>query len=633
MSNHRIVGIDLGTTNSLVAFMQGDVPVVISGDDGLNLVPSVVALDENDQIIVGNAARKYLIETPERAVYSIKRLMGRGIEDIREELKLFPFRLAEDLQPGEVLRIKLGDKTFTPPEISAFILRQLKRNAERFFAAPVTQAVITVPAYFNDAQRQATKDAGRIAGLEVLRLVNEPTAASLAYGLDQKQNGILAVYDLGGGTFDISILKLHDGIFEVMATNGDTHLGGDDIDNLLITIALDDIQGDLGLDVRRNGEIVQTIRKAVIETKIALSSQPSAKLDIELPGGKRYQREITRQQFEDLIRPILDRTIAPCKQAMKDAGVTPKQIEEVVLVGGSTRIPTVRALVREMFRREPHTDLNPDEVVAVGAAVQAHILSGGSEVTQNMLLLDVTPLSLGIEVAGGVTDKIILRNSTVPASSTQHYTTQIDGQVNVAVHVLQGERELAKDCRSLARFDLKGIPPMPAGLPRIEVKFLIDANGILHVSAREQRSGKEAEIDVQPSYGLTDEQVESMILESFDSAEEDFRQRQVIEARNEAETILSALEKSKKSPAWGQLANGERKQIAKLEKALQEVKPQDDYQKIRRAIDALNQGTMRLAELMMDTAVTTALKGKTMEQVDMGESPETGHPVAKADFE
>ena len=633
MSNHRIVGIDLGTTNSLVAFMQGDVPVVIPGDDGLNLVPSVVALDENDQIIVGNAARKYLIETPERAVYSIKRLMGRGIEDIREELKLFPFRLAEDLQPGEVLRIKLGDKTFTPPEISAFILRQLKRNAERFFAAPVTQAVITVPAYFNDAQRQATKDAGRIAGLEVLRLVNEPTAASLAYGLDQKQNGILAVYDLGGGTFDISILKLHDGIFEVMATNGDTHLGGDDIDNLLITIALDDIQGDLGLDVRRNGEIVQTIRKAVIETKIALSSQPSAKLDIELPGGKRYQREITRQQFEDLIRPILDRTIAPCKQAMKDAGVTPKQIEEVVLVGGSTRIPTVRALVREMFRREPHTDLNPDEVVAVGAAVQAHILSGGSEVTQNMLLLDVTPLSLGIEVAGGVTDKIILRNSTVPASSTQHYTTQIDGQVNVAVHVLQGERELAKDCRSLARFDLKGIPPMPAGLPRIEVKFLIDANGILHVSAREQRSGKEAEIEVQPSYGLTDEQVESMILESFDSAEEDFRQRQVIEARNEAETILSALEKSKKSPAWGQLANGERKQIAKLEKALQEVKPQDDYQKIRRAIDALNQGTMRLAELMMDTAVTTALKGKTMEQVDMGESPETGHPVAKADFE
>src|SRR5436853_1253344 len=312
MSNHRIVGIDLGTTNSLVAFMQADVPVVIPGDDVLNLVPSVVALDENDQIIIGNAARKYLIETPERAVYSIKRLMGRGIEDIREELKLFPFRLAEDRQPAEVLRIKLGATTFTPPEISAFILRQLKRNAERFFAAPITQAVITVPAYFNDAQRQATKDAGRIAGLEVLRLVNEPTAASLAYGLDQKQNGIVAVYDLGGGTFDISILKLHDGIFEVMATNGDTHLGGDDIDNLLITIALDDIQGDLGLDLRRNGQAVQAIRQAVIEAKIALSGWDSTTLDIELPGGTRYRREITRDQYEQLIQPVIDRTVGPC---------------------------------------------------------------------------------------------------------------------------------------------------------------------------------------------------------------------------------------------------------------------------------------------------------------------------------
>ncbi len=551
MNSDRIVGIDLGTTNSLVAFMQGDTPVVIPGEDGLNLVPSVVALDENDQIIVGNAARKYLIETPERAVYSIKRLMGRGIEDIQEELKLFPFRLADDLEAGEVMRIRLGEKTFTPPEISAFVLRQLKRNAERFFNAPVTKAVITVPAYFNDAQRQATKDAGRIAGLEVLRLVNEPTAASLAYGLDKKQNGIVAVYDLGGGTFDVSILKLHDGIFEVIATNGDTHLGGDDIDNLLITIALDDIRGDMGLDVSRNGEAVATIRKAVIEAKIALSSQPSTRLEVELPGGRHYLREITREQFEQLIQPIIDRTAGPCKQALKDAGLKPEQIDEVVLVGGSTRIPKVRALVEEMFQRKAHTDLNPDEVVALGAAVQANILSGGSEATENMLLLDVTPLSLGIEVAGGVTDKIILRNSTIPASATQHYTTQVDGQTNVAIHVLQGERELAKDCRSLARFELKGIPPMPAGIPRVEVKFLIDANGILHVSAREQRSGKEAEIEVQPSYGLTDEQVESMILDSFDSAEEDFRQRQVIEARNEAGTILAALEKGREESRMG----------------------------------------------------------------------------------
>ena len=643
MAIDHIVGIDLGTTNSLVAYMQGDSPVVIPGEDGLNLVPSVVALDENNEIIVGNAARKYLIETPERAVYSVKRLMGRGLEDVQDELKLFPFQLADDLHQGEVLRIKIGERTYTPPEISALVLRQLKRNAERFFGAPVTHAVITVPAYFNDAQRQATKDAGRIAGLNVLRLVNEPTAASLAYGLDKKKHGIVVVYDLGGGTFDISILKLHDGIFEVIATNGDTHLGGDDIDSLLIAIALDDIRGDLGLDfrrhfrndARRSGEAVQRIRKSVIEAKIALSSQPTAKLDVDLPGGKKYQREISLEVFEQMIQPIIDRTVGPCKQALKDAGLKPEQIDEVVLVGGSTRIPKVRSLVQDLFKRVPHTDLNPDEVVALGAAVQANILGGGSDITKEMLLLDVTPLSLGIEVAGGVTDKIILRNSTIPASATQYYTTQVDGQTNVAIHVLQGERELARDCRSLARFDLKGVPPMVAGMPRIEVKFLIDANGILRVSAREQRSGQEAEIDVQPSYGLTDEQVENMLLESFDFAEEDFRQRQVIEARREADTILTALAKGKKNQAWQELSTEERQNAEKLEKALVAVKDNDDYHAIRAGIDALNEATMHLAELMMDTAVSTALKGKAMDEADtdIGEGPQAGHPVAKADFE
>jgi molecular chaperone DnaK len=637
MATDYIVGIDLGTTNSLVAYMQGDSPVVIPGEDGLNLVPSVVALDERNQVVVGNAARRYLIETPERAVYSIKRLMGRGLEDVQDELKLFPFQLADDLNQGEVLRIRIGGRTYTPPEISALILRQLKRNAERFFGAPVTQAVITVPAYFNDAQRQATKDAGRIAGLNVLRLVNEPTAASLAYGLDKKKNGIVAVYDLGGGTFDVSILKLHDGIFEVIATNGDTHLGGDDIDNLLIAIAVDDIRGDLGLDLRKdarhNSEAVARIRKAVIEAKIALSSQPTAKLDVDLPDGKKYQREISVAMFEQMIQPIIDRTVGPCKQALKDAGLKPEQIDEVVLVGGSTRIPKVRRLVQDLFGRVPHTDLNPDEVVALGAAVQANILGGGSEITQDMLLLDVTPLSLGIEVAGGVTDKIILRNSTVPASATQYYTTQVDGQTNVAIHVLQGERELARDCRSLARFDLKGIPPMVAGMPRIEVKFLIDANGILRVSAREQRSGKEAEIDVKPTYGLTDEQVETMLLESYDYAEEDFRQRQVIEARREADTILTALAKGKKNEAWRELSVEERREVESLEHALVAVKEGDDYHAIRSSIDALNQATMRLAELMMDTAVSSALKGKAMDDTDLEEGPQSGHPVAKADFE
>jgi molecular chaperone DnaK len=646
MATERVVGIDLGTTNSLVAHMAPDqqsntaapnsptgaAVAIIPGEDGANLVPSIVALDPSNNIVVGNPARKYLIETSDRAVYSVKRLMGRGIEDVQDELKLFPFRLATDLTPGEVLRIKLGDRDFTPPEISAHILRQLKRNAERFFGAAVKSAVITVPAYFNDAQRQATKDAGRIAGLDVLRLVNEPTAAALAYGLDQKQNGTVAVYDFGGGTFDISILKLHDGIFEVIATNGDTHLGGDDIDNLLIAIALDDIQGDMGLDLRRSGEGVQRVRKAVIDAKIALSSADRTVIEAELPGGKLYQREITREQFEELIRPVIERTMGPSKQAMKDAGITAEQIDEVVLVGGSTRIPLVRQLVRNLFKREPHSDLNPDEVVALGAAVQANILAGGSKATEDMLLLDVTPLSLGIEALGGVVAKIIHRNSTIPASATEHFTTGVEGQTSVAIHVVQGERELAKDCRSLARFDLKGIPPMPAGLPRIEVKFLIDANGILHVSAREQRSGKAAEIQVQPSYGLTDEQVETMVLDSFDFAEEDFRQRQVIEARNEAETILAALDKGRHGDAWAKLSAEERDSIARHDAELRAVKEQDDYQAIRTSIEGLNQASMRLAELMMDSAVGSALKGKSKETVNVGEGPSAPHPFAKAEI-
>jgi Fe-S protein assembly chaperone HscA len=635
MADERVVGIDLGTTNSLVAFMQGDNPVVIPGEDGLNLVPSVVALNPTRAgTLVGNAARITLLSAPERAIYSVKRLMGRGVEDVAGELKFFPFRLVDDIQPGEVLRIRLGDTEFTPPEISAHILRQLKRNAERFFGAPVTQAVITVPAYFNDAQRQATKDAGRMAGLEVLRLVNEPTAAALAYGLDRKKEGIIAVYDFGGGTFDVSILKLHEGIFEVIATNGDTHLGGDDIDNLLIAIALDDLAGDANIDLRRQPEAIQAIRKAVIEAKIALSSQLVAQLDIELPQGERYQREISREQFEQLIQPVISRTIAPCRDALRDAHLTPDQIDEVVLVGGSTRIPVVQRLVSDVFGKQPRTELNPDEVVALGAAVQANILGGGSKATEDMLLLDVTPLSLGIEALGGVVAKIIQRNSTIPASASESFTTGVDGQTNVAIHVLQGEREMAKDCRSLARFDLKGIPPMSAGLPRIEVKFLIDANGILHVSALELRSGKQAEVSVKPAYGLTDEQVESMILESFDHAEEDIHLRQLVEARNEADTILNALEKAPSNPAWQLLSPDERAEIGRLSTALGELKQGDDLQALRAGTEALDKATHRFAELMMDAAVSSAIKGQTMQAADdkLGEGPAAPHPIAQAEF-
>jgi Fe-S protein assembly chaperone HscA len=592
-SSGHIVGIDLGTTNSLVAFMDLTGPRIIPGADGDKLVPSVVSIAPRGEVVVGNPARELLITQPERSVYSVKRLMGRGIEDVAEELKLFPFRVTEGSE--SVIQLQLGDRTFTPPEISALVLRQLRQNAEEYFGVAVDKAVITVPAYFNDAQRQATKDAGRIAGLEVLRLVNEPTAAALAYGLDKRENGIVAVYDLGGGTFDISILKLHDGIFEVLATNGDTHLGGDDIDNLLLRIALEDVASEWGQDLSRDGEGVQRLRRAVIQAKERLSFVPAAMIELEY-HGKKYEREITRELFDKLITPIVDRTLGPCRDCIKDAGVTVEQIDEVVMVGGSTRIPLVRSAVEILFRSKPHTELNPDEVVALGAAVQAAILSGSVD---NKLLLDVTPLSLGIETMGGVVSKLIHRNSTIPASASENFTTAVDGQTNVLIHVVQGERELVKDNRSLARFDLKGIDPVPAGLARIEVRFLIDANGILSVTARDQRTGKEHSVEVKPSYGLTDEQVEKMIQESFEQAEQDFAARQVREQRVEADAILLAVDKARKHDAYFELADEERGAIDKAINELLAVYNSDDHHLIAAKVEQLNQATIKLAENML----------------------------------
>ena len=611
----RTVGIDLGTTNSLVAYVDAKTgePKCIPGPSGSALCPSVVSLDADGSVIVGEPARRRLLTQPERTIYSVKRLMGRGPADVQSELRLFPFRI--DPASKSVIRVQLGDKIFTPPEISSFILRELKNWAEAYFGETVDRAVITVPAYFNDAQRQATKDAGKIAGLEVLRLVNEPTAAALAYGLHEKQRGTVAVYDLGGGTFDISVLKVistgEGDIFQVLSTNGDTHLGGDDIDHLLQAFVHEQILQHDQIDFSPHGELAQELRKDLIAVKHRLSETDKVALRFPLPNGKVFEHEFTRRALEALIRPVVDRTMAPVRQALADAQLSPKQIEEVVLVGGTTRTPLIRRTVQEFFDRAPHTELNPDEVVALGAAVQANILDRG---VQNMLLLDVTPLSLGIETYGGAVAKIIPRNSTIPASAQEMYTTGVDNQTGIDIHVLQGERELAKDCRSLARFNLR-IPAAPAGLPRIEVKFLIDANGILQVAAKDLRNGVEHQIEVQPSYGLNDADIERMLEESIEYAEQDFAERQLIEARTEAEAILTATAKALANPKAASLSEPERVKVDQTVAALQESVKGADYKLIRKKIDELNHATEHLAEILMNTAVQGALEGKKLAEV------------------
>ena len=603
----RIVGIDLGTTNSLVAYMKDGQPCVIPGRNGRTMVPSVVALTDNG-LIVGDSAKEHLTRNPARTVYSIKRFMGKGVADVRGELAYFPYSITEQ---GGVIRIKIGEKTYSPPQISAMILKELKQRAEAYLGESITQAVITVPAYFNDSQRQATKDAGLIAGLDVLRIINEPTAASLAYGLQKKTQGTIAVYDFGGGTFDISILKLKDGIFEVLATNGDTHLGGDDLDRLLADLLVAEIRSRHGVDLGAYADHMQAVRLEAERAKIRLSDELKTEVSIELPDGKgRFTRELTRDQLESLTMRVIERTLAPCRMALKDAGLAPHNIDEVVLVGGSTRMPLVRQRVEGLFGKPPHCHLNPDEVVALGAAVQADVLSGG---TTDMLLLDVTPLSLGIETMGGVMSSLIRRNTTIPASAKEMFTTYVDGQTGVDIHILQGERELVKDNRSLARFRLK-VPPLPAGVPRIEVTFLIDANGILNVTAKDMRTGESQSIEVKPSYGLSDAEVEKMIEDSFKFATEDITARKLIEARLDAEALMKTSERSL-GDAGHLITPEEANAIRAALSQLTLAKDGADPRVIRARMADLERTAQPLTTALMNDSVKRGLQGKKISEV------------------
>jgi Fe-S protein assembly chaperone HscA len=603
-----VVGIDLGTTFSLAAYMEDGQPVVVRDAQGVALVPSVVSFHDDGSVLVGSEARKRCLSDPDHTVYSVKRLMGRTLADLQKELPLIPYQVTEREVDGgrKVLTVKIAGHEHTPEELSALVLQEVRRRAGN-----PAKAVITVPAYFDDTQRQATRDAGRIAGLDVLRIVNEPTAAALAYGLDRNRTGTVAVYDLGGGTFDCSILSISDGVFKVLSTNGDTYLGGDDFDRALMAVAAK----ELGIDLSgRDPELLQHLRDQGERVKIALSSAETADFVLDLPERRlNYRRTFTRAELESLLLPFIDRTIDRCRSALRDAELSPKDIKEVVLVGGSTRIPYVRRRVEEYFGRKPHTELNPDEVVAMGAAVQADILTGGR---RHMLLLDVVPLSLGIETLGGAVSKLIYRNSTIPARATERFTTFVDNQTAVDINIYQGERELTKDCRSLGRFRLSGIPPMPAQLAQVDVTFLVDANGMLTVSAKEQRSGKEAKVTVQPSHGLSEEEVERLVLESVANAHADFQARRFIELKNKADADLRHTEKGLSAPDVT-LSDEQRQRIVTAVTKTRAAMGGNSGDALQQALDELNAATQPLAEQLMNAVVRSTLRDKDMSAVDV----------------